>query len=179
MNRTATEILTDRVLVESEKTAMIHAPVERVDIADWLLHLPDAEYQRCAPPDHIAAGATTTDDGRSMSINVEVIGGTLMVQHYVAEVQEPHHCRMVSVSDVQTPGSWTKIQVIGNLGATEGASPGCRNTTGLLSSPTPASRRPPGAAGIAFKTAGAARKAATDDHNRRETPRYAQSLERK
>ena len=38
-----TDILTDMVLVESEKTATIHAPVERVDIADWLLHLPDAD----------------------------------------------------------------------------------------------------------------------------------------
>ena len=45
---TTTDILTDMVLVESKKTATIHAPVERVDIADWLLHLPDAEYQRCA-----------------------------------------------------------------------------------------------------------------------------------
>jgi hypothetical protein len=53
---TTTDILTDMVLVKTEKSATIHAPVERVDIADWLLHLPDAEYQRCAPPDHIAAG---------------------------------------------------------------------------------------------------------------------------
>src|SRR5262249_23954337 len=63
VSMTTTKILTDMVLVESEKTATIHAPVERVDIADWLLHLPDAEYQRCAPPDHIAAGTTKTDDG--------------------------------------------------------------------------------------------------------------------
>ena len=51
---TTTDILTDRVLVETKKTATIHATVERVDIADWLLHLPDA---RCAPPDHIASKA--------------------------------------------------------------------------------------------------------------------------
>src|SRR5262249_32893854 len=56
MNRPTPDTLTDMVLVETEKTATIHAPIERVDIADWLLHLPDAEYQRCAPPDHIAAG---------------------------------------------------------------------------------------------------------------------------
>ena len=111
---TTTDIRTDMVLVESEKTATIHAPLERVDIADWLLHLPDAEYQRCAPPDHIAAGTTTTDDGRPMSINVEVIGGTLMVQHYVAEVHEPHHCRMVSLSDVQNTGRLDEDP--GNLG---------------------------------------------------------------
>jgi hypothetical protein len=58
---TTPDIRTDMVLVESENTATIHAPVERVDIADWLLHLPDAEYQRCAPPDHIAAGAPIFD----------------------------------------------------------------------------------------------------------------------
>src|SRR5262245_58907009 len=40
LNMKTTDILTDMVLVESEKTATIHAPVERVDIADWLLHLP-------------------------------------------------------------------------------------------------------------------------------------------
>ena len=176
---TATDILTDMVLVESEKTATIHAPVERVDIADWLLHLPDAEYQRCAPPDHIAAGTTTTDDGRPMSINVEVIGGTLMVQHYVADVHEPHHCRMVSLSDVQTPAGWTKIQVIWDLSVTALDSASCRYTNLVLSHATPAFLETLKVAGISFEDAVADRQAASDDHNRRETALYAQSLERK
>src|SRR5215510_14522872 len=176
---TTTDIMTDMVLVESKKIATIHAPVERVDIAAWLLHLPDAEYQRCAPPDHLAAGSTTTDDGRPMSINVEVIGGTLMVQHYVAEVYEPHHCRMVSLSDVQTPGGWTKIHVIWDLSVTAVDSASCQYTNQVLSYPTPAFLQTLEAAGIAFENTVADRRAATDDHNRRETPRYAQSLERK
>ena len=33
---TTADILTDMVLVESNKTATIRAPLERVDIADWL-----------------------------------------------------------------------------------------------------------------------------------------------
>jgi hypothetical protein len=176
---TTTDILTDMVLVDSEKTATIHAPVERVDIADWLLHLPDAEYQRCAPPDHIAAGTTTSDDGRPMSINVEVIGGNLMVQHYVAEAHEPHHCRMVSLSDVQTPAGWTKIQVIWDLSVTPLDSTSCRYTNQVLSYPTPAFLEALEAAGISFGDAVADRQAASDDHNRRETAFYAQSLERK
>ena len=171
---TTTDILTDMVLVESEKTATIHAPVERVDIADWLLHLPDAEYQRCAPPDHIAAATTTTDDGRPMSINVEVIGGTLVVQHYVAEVHEPHHCRMVSLGDVQTPAGWTKIQVIWDLSVTALDLASCRYTNQVLSYPTPAFLQTLEVAGISFEDAAADR-----DHNRRETALYAQSLERK
>ena len=179
VNVTTTDILTDMVLVESEKTATIHAPFELVDIADWLLHLPDAEYQRCAPPDHIAAGTTTTDDGRPMSINVEVIGGSLMVQHYVAEVHEPHHCRMVSLSDVQTPAGWTKIQVIWDLSVTALDSASCRYTNQVLSHPTPAFLETLKVAGISFEDAVADRQAASDDHNRRATALYAQSLERK
>src|SRR5262249_55842149 len=164
---------------ESEKTATIYAPVERVDIADWLLHLPDAEYQRCAPPDHIAAGTTTTDDGQPMSINVEVIGGTLMVQHYVAEAQEPPHGRRVRLSEVQPPAGWTKIQVTGDLSVTALASASCRYTNKVLSYPTPAFLKTLEVAGISFENAVADRQAASDDHNRRETALYAKSLERK
>jgi len=46
----------------------------------WLYSLPTEEYKRCSP-DHIAAGATFTDDGTRMSINVEMIGGSLLVQN--------------------------------------------------------------------------------------------------
>ena len=179
VNMTKTDVLTGMVLVESEKTATIHAPIERVDIADWLLHLPDAEYQRCAPPDHIAAGTTTTDDGRPMSINVEVIGGSLMVQHYVADVHERHHCRMVSLSDVQTPAGWTKIQVIWDLSVTALDSASCRFTNKVLSYPTSAFLETLKVAGVSFEDAVTDRQAASDDHNRRETSRFAQSLERK
>jgi hypothetical protein len=33
----------DRTLSLSTVTATIHAPIENANIADWLLHLPDAE----------------------------------------------------------------------------------------------------------------------------------------
>jgi hypothetical protein len=63
--------MADKILSKSAFTAVINAPIECVDIADWLLHLPDAEYQRCAPPDHIAAGYTTCDDGRPIQRNLD------------------------------------------------------------------------------------------------------------
>ncbi|TDT94139.1 acyl dehydratase [Streptomyces sp. 846.5] len=50
-----------------------------------------------------------------MSINVEMIGTALMIQHYVGEITEPHHCRMVSVSDVFTPAGRSKVQVTWDL----------------------------------------------------------------
>jgi hypothetical protein len=97
------EVRTDLVLVRFEETATIHAPIDKIDIADWVLDLSDGEYQRCAPPDHLAAGSTTTDDGQPVSISVEVVGGSLVIQHCVAEVLEADHCHMASLSDVQTP----------------------------------------------------------------------------
>ena len=59
--------MTDRILSHSSFSHIVDVPIERIDIADWLFNLPEAEYQRCCPPDHIAAGATSTDNGRRMS----------------------------------------------------------------------------------------------------------------
>src|ERR1700761_1388308 len=105
-------VLTDKVLSHAVFTATIDAPIEKVDLYEWLRTLPDAEYQRCAPPDHKAAGYTVTDDGRPMSINVEMIGTGLVIQHYVYEVAEKNHLHMVSVSDVLSPAGGTTCQVI-------------------------------------------------------------------
>jgi hypothetical protein len=82
---------------------VFNVPVERVDIAGCLSHLPNAEYQRCCPPAHIAAGATTTDDGTPMSIKVEMIGPSLLIQQYVGDITRPEHWRMVSLSGVFSP----------------------------------------------------------------------------
>jgi hypothetical protein len=60
----------DRTLSQSIVTATIQAAIEKVNIADWLLHLPDVEYQRCSTA-HIAGGSSTSDNGRPMSINVD------------------------------------------------------------------------------------------------------------
>ncbi|WP_227245280.1 hypothetical protein [Paraburkholderia caribensis] len=112
-----TSIRADLVLSQSAFSHVVDVPFDAIDIASWLFALPDAEYQRCAPPDHIAAGATWTDDGRRMSINVEQIGTGLVVQHYVGEITEKNYCRMVSLSDVFTPHGRTKVQVIWELSA--------------------------------------------------------------
>ena len=72
----------DRIFVESNFSATINAPIESVDIPSWCFTLSESEYQGCSPA-HCSAGATTTPDGRRMSINVEILGGSLIVQHYV------------------------------------------------------------------------------------------------
>ena len=77
-------------LVDSSFSAIINAPIEKINIPEWAFNLPEKEYQDCSPA-HISAAKTIGPDGRRMSINVEVIGGSLMVQHYQEEVSTPHH----------------------------------------------------------------------------------------
>ncbi|MDT5066562.1 MAG: hypothetical protein QOK02_2717 [Mycobacterium sp.] len=174
-----TDVLPDLLIVDSVQTAIIDAPARRIDIAGWLLNLPDAEYQRCAPPDHLAAGSTTTDDGRPMSINVEQIGGSLMIQHYIAEVHRADHCRMVSLSDLQTPTGWTKVQVIWDLSIAPLSDETCKYTNRVTSYPTRGFLNLLDTAGRTFGETAAGLQQATDDHNRRETRQYAASIRRK
>jgi hypothetical protein len=56
----------DQILSHSSFEHVIDVPADRVDIADWLLHLGNKEYERCCPPDPIACGYTRTDDGQPM-----------------------------------------------------------------------------------------------------------------
>ena len=170
--------MTDRILSHSGFSHIVDVPIERIDIADWLFNLPEAEYQRCCPPDHIAAGATSTDNGRRMSINVEMIGETLMIQHYIGEITEPHLCRMVSLSDAFTPNGRTRVQVLWELSVKPINSTRCEYTNSVTATPTKEFLDFIKRHGISFEQAAAARQAAGGDHNRRETPLFAKSIAR-
>jgi hypothetical protein len=172
-----TTMINDRTLSLSTVTHVINAAIEKVDIAWWLLNLPDAEYQRCSPA-HIAAGTTTSDDGRPMSINVETIGDTLVVQHYVAEVHEPHFCRMVSISDSITTKGRTKVQVVWELSVKKIDAQSCEYTNHIHATVTDDFLAFIEQNGISFEKASVARQEASHAHNLQETPNFAKSIER-
>src|SRR5271156_6094024 len=168
----------DLTLSLSTVTAMIHAPLEKVDIANWLLHLPDGEYQRCAHA-HIAAGTTTHDDGCAMSINVETIGDAIVVQHYVAEIQEPHFCRMVSISDSISPAGRTKLQVVWELSVKKIDEKSCEYTNHIHSTAIDQTLAFLKEHNIFLESVRAGRQQASHAHNQEETPKFAKSIERK
>src|SRR5215475_13156420 len=97
-------------LVDSSFNAIIYASIEKINLPEWVFNLSESEYQGCSPA-HIAAAKTIGADGRRMSINVEVIGGTLMIQHYQEELSEPTHLVLTSFSDVFTPTGRVVIHV--------------------------------------------------------------------
>jgi hypothetical protein len=167
----------DNALVESSFSATINAPIEKVDIPSWCFTLPESEYQACSPA-HYSAGATTAPDGRRMSINVEVLGGSLMVQHYVEEIGQPDHLRLVSNSDVFTPTGRVKIGVIWDLSVKKIDDHACEFTNTVQSSFTPELLDFLARQGIPREVFQAARQPISLAHNRQETPLFAKSIER-
>jgi hypothetical protein len=73
---------------------VINAPVEQVDLEDWLFTLSDSDYQGAANG-HLAAGTFTTGGVRGM-VNVESMGGALIVQHYQAVHADSARVQMLS-----------------------------------------------------------------------------------
>jgi len=73
---------------------VIDHPAERINLPRWISTLSDREYQACSPG-HRAAG-TFIEGGRLGSVNVESVGGHLLVQHYIAVTSSPHHLVMHS-----------------------------------------------------------------------------------
>ena len=69
-------------------------PAPSVDLSDWLFSLSEADYQACARG-HRAIGMLGGDK-RSGMVNVESIGGSLLVQHYATRLAERGRVTMVS-----------------------------------------------------------------------------------
>jgi hypothetical protein len=114
-----------------------------------------------------------------MSINVEMIGKTLMVQHYVAEVATPTLCKMVSTSDAFTPNGRTRVQVIWTLSVKKIDDNTCEYTNSVVAHPTQEFLNFIELHGTPFQDAADARQRDGGDHNSRETPLFAASIERR
>ena len=167
----------EHVIVESSFTATIHAPLEKIDIPSWCFSLPDHEYQGCSPA-HFAAGATTSPEGKRMSINVEVLGGVPMVQHYVEQVAEKHRLVLDSVSDLWAANGRTKILVMWELSVKSIGPNECEFTNHVRSRATPEFLDFLARQGVPFEVFRTAREPISVAHNRQETPFFAASIER-
>ena len=171
-------ILVDKELSNSAYSHVINAPVEKVDLATWLFKLSEGEYRRCCSPDHISCGTTSTDDGKPMVINVEMIGHALMVQRYVAEIATASLCKMVSLSEAFTPNGRTHVQVVWTLSVKRIDENTCELTNSMTVHPTAEFMDFIAQHKIKFKDAVVARQHVEGEHNRRETPLMVASIER-
>lgn len=83
------------VLADVVSEAVIDVPIDTLDLAYWVYRMGDRDYRACARG-HFACGSSPLPGGDRVSINVESVGGHLLVQHYEPEVLAPAHIRMVS-----------------------------------------------------------------------------------
>jgi hypothetical protein len=169
--------MNDHEIVDSSFTAIINAPIEKIDIPKWCFTLPEHEYQACSPA-HIAAGFTTTPAGKRMSINVETIGGSLMLQHYVETLGEKDHLILESVSDIIAPTGRTTIHVHWELSVRKIEDRRCEFTNHVRSTATEEFKTFLDRQGIPFDVFRTQRQPMSIAHNRGETPLFAESIER-
>ena len=66
--------------ITSTAHVTLNEPSDQIDLEAWLFGLSDSDYQACAKG-HQGAGVFHDEQGRGM-VNVESIGGNLIVQHY-------------------------------------------------------------------------------------------------
>lgn len=66
----------------------INLPVEQIDLHDWLINITENDYKSFSKA-HRAFGLTKIDGVEGM-INVESIGGNLLVQHYKIQERQNH-----------------------------------------------------------------------------------------
>jgi hypothetical protein len=85
-------------ILHSVCESVVPMNAEKLNLSQWLFGLSDTEYQDCSRS-HIGAGASVLPNGKQTSVNVESVGGHLMVQHYIPEISTPHHIQLVSHSD--------------------------------------------------------------------------------
>jgi hypothetical protein len=101
------------------------------------------------------------------------------VQHYIAEEVTPTYCRMNSISDVFTANGRTQVNVVWELIAEDAGNGRTLYTNKVTAHPTEAFMAFIAEHGINYEDAAAARQAAGGDHNRRETPLFAESIARR
>ncbi len=170
--------MSDTEIVESSFTATINVPIDKIDIPCVVLPRRARLSTRDAPLLTSPRASLPRPDGRRMSINVEVIGGSLMVQHYVETLGRKDHLILESVSDVFTPAGRTTLHILWEMSVRAIDGERCEFTNHVRSTATDEFRAFLDRQGIPLDVFRSQRQPMSIAHNRGETPFFAASIER-
>ena len=98
----------DREVDESTATAVVAAPLERIDIGEWWL----GDRDRLGSSARFAAGFTVAPDGKRIAVDVELVGGRLLVHYCVERLALKDRLVLESVSDLAMPAGRTTIRIL-------------------------------------------------------------------
>jgi hypothetical protein len=172
---------TPRLLAQSTAKFHINAPTSDIDVSEWLFNVDELEYINCTPHSraHLSAGSTHSPDGKRMSINVEDIGGALVIQHYHEAISEKLHCRVVSTSDLLIGREYSTADVVWELIATPVNGVHHEFVNNVLVHATEKFEQYMEAHKVPYEEVRRSFQTALDAHNAEETPFFAVAIERK
>jgi hypothetical protein len=154
----------------------INAPLESLDLSAWAFHLTSDEYVNCAVGEHHGCVQGALPNGKRALISVETIAGSFMAHHYVEDISERSHLRVIS----QNSQLWwnssalpTPMKVTWELRLNPVSRHACQLTCAILVETGDAALL----AAAAMRPAGATDPVET--HCARETPMFAADMERK
>lgn len=75
---------------EATAKAIVHAPIESINLADWMFTITSDEYAACAEA-HQSAAQGKLASGKRFSVNLETTEDILIVQHYLETVSQRDH----------------------------------------------------------------------------------------
>ena len=171
--------MTHKILTASSFGHLVGAPVERVDVADWLAHLTSSEYRRCGPNAHVAAGVGAAEDGGRLWLQAETIGEVVLVHQYAGELVGARRCRLASISDVFTDLGRTTMHVVWDFSVEPFDEHSCEYVSDLAAIATDEFLAFIDDHGLDFEATAAAYSEAVEEHNALETASFAKSIERR
>ena len=75
---------------EATAKAIINAPIESINLGEWMFTISSEEYAACAEG-HQSAAQGKLASGKRFSVNLESVGNTFIVQHYIETVSKRDH----------------------------------------------------------------------------------------
>ena len=173
------QLLTMQLLAESSTMAVINAPIESIDLTQWLFTLKDEEYRACSTA-HIAGGSSMSMDGKRMSINVEKIETNLLVQRYIEDISERSKCRVNSISVSISPLGQSTLGITWELSVEKISATRCQLTNHVWVLLTDEFAVLLDQLGITdIQAVGIKMREHLEAHNVEETPGFASDIERK
>jgi hypothetical protein len=172
-------VLSDRRISECSAQEVIDVPFECVDVAGWLFSLTNDEFKCCCAPDHISCGRAPTRGGQPLTVIVEAIGGSLLLEPFEAQIYRCDRCELVCLADVRLPsGRHTRAQIVWTTSVEALDDDHSTYTSTVSAYATEDLMRALEHIGTPFEALVASHQAASVDHSARETPRYADSVAR-
>lgn len=178
--KSETKEFTQRLLGETSANFHIQAPAADIDIPSWVYTLPEQEYVDCTPisKSHMTCAFTHSPDGKRMSVNVEDIGGILIVEHYNEVIAEKLHLRCDSISDFIIGRTFTNGRVVWEVIATPGNGDDIEIINNVWVYTTPAFDTYMAFQRLEYEELRHSFQKAIEAHNAEETPYFAAGLAR-